>query len=97
MNMETMIVLWLTAAVVLAILDQWRRGGFGHGLEYAYAGLEGCDLKQDQKQQPEWMNLATFKKGGGSAPARRRRNRPGRGRRAPCAGTGNAARPGSAR
>lgn len=68
---ETLIVLMLLAALIVAILNQWRDLGFG--FEYAYAdgiGLgfdEGCDLKDDDDQP--WMDLVMFKKGGGSAPA----------------------------
>ena len=64
---ETLIVLMLLAALIVAILNQWRDLGFGY--EYAYADGYLLGDSNEKEERPKWHDIAMFKKGGGSAPA----------------------------
>ena len=68
MNFDTLIVLMLLAALIVAILNQWRDLGFGY--EYAYADGYLLGDSNEKEERPKWHDIAMFKKGGGgSAPA----------------------------
>ena len=68
MNFDTLIVLMLLAALIVAILNQWRDLGFGY--EYAYADGYLLGDSSEKEERPKWHDIAMFKKGGGgSAPA----------------------------
>ena len=64
---ETLIVLMLLAALIVAILNQWRDLGFGY--EYAYADGYHLGDSNEKEERPKWHDIAMFKKGGGSAPS----------------------------
>ena len=68
MNFDTLIALMLLAALIVAILNQWRDLGFGY--EYAYADGYLLGDSNEKEERPKWHDIAMFKKGGGgSAPA----------------------------
>ena len=67
MNFETLIVLMLLAALIVAILNQWRDLGFGY--EYAYVDGYHLGDSTEKEERPKWHDIALFKKGGSSPPA----------------------------
>lgn len=67
MNFETLIVLMLLAALIVAILNQWRDLGFGY--EYAFADGYLFGDSNEKEERPKWHDIAMFKKGSSSAPA----------------------------